>query len=168
MDSKQSYFLIWHVAFNCAIFIGCLHRFIVVQPSENYQQGNCVFYIVESDKSFYEVTVDLEAVIPRLGFVTLQVHDFSETLRRKGIDLDDECKVFEICNYRQMEKLLTIDLRLSMALPWRISVFTEDGATKIGVIRPEAMLTQLSESEALSSVAREIEEKMIQIVDETR
>lgn len=127
-----------------------------------------MFYIVESDKSFYEVTVDLEAVIPRLGFVILQIHDVSETLRRRGIDLDDECKVFEICNYRQMEKLLAIDMRLSMALPWRISLFTENGATKIGVIRPEALLPALFDGAELSRLAREIEEKMIQIVDESR
>jgi uncharacterized protein (DUF302 family) len=140
----------------------------VASPSKNDQQGYFVLYIVESDKSFYEVTVDLEAVIPRLGFVTLQVCDLSETLRRKGIELDDECKVFDICNYRQMEKLLAIDLRLSMALPWRISVFTENGATKIGVIRPEVLLPALAEGVELPPTVREIEEKMRQIVDEAR
>jgi uncharacterized protein (DUF302 family) len=148
--------------------VGNLRWPIVASPSENDQQGYFVLYIVESDKSFYEVTVDLEAVIPRLGFVTLQVYDLSETLRRKGIELDDECKVFDICNYRQMEKLLAIDLRLSMALPWRISVFTENGATKIGVIRPEVLLPALAEGVELPPIVREIEEKMRQIVDEAR
>lgn len=127
-----------------------------------------MFYIVESSKSFYEATFDLEPVVQRLGFVILNLHDLSETLRRREIDLDDECKVFEICNYRLLEKMLAIDMRLSMALPWRISVFTENGATKIGLVRPDPMLALLSQSAELSRLAREMEEKVIQIVDETR
>ena len=127
-----------------------------------------MYYIVESDKSFYEATFDLEPVVQRLGFVVLNLQDWGETLRRKEIDLDDECQVFEICNYRLVEKMLAIDMRLSMALPWRISVFTENGATKIGLIRPAPMLAGLCQNPELARLAREMEEKVIQIVDETR
>ncbi|MGV0975476.1 MAG: DUF302 domain-containing protein [Azonexus sp.] len=127
-----------------------------------------MFYIVESDKSFYEATFDLEPVIQRLGFVILHVHDLGNTLRRKDSEFDDDCKVFEICNYRQFEKLLAIDMRLSTALPWRISVFTENGATRIGLIRPAPMLAALGEDAGLSRLAKAIEEKLIQIVDESR
>lgn len=127
-----------------------------------------MFYIVESDKSFYEATFDLEPVIQRLGFVILHVHDLGNMLRRKDREFDDDCKVFEICNYRQFEKLLAIDMRLSTALPWRISVFTENGATRIGLIRPAPMLAALGEDAGLSRLAKAIEEKLIQIVDESR
>jgi len=127
-----------------------------------------VYYIVDSDKSFHEATVDLEAVVPRLGFVILQVHDLGDTLRRKGIDLDEDCRVFEICNFRQTGRLLSIAMQLNLALPWRISVFTENGVTRIGLLRPPPMLAALSENAGLSPLAREIDEKMMQIVDETR
>lgn len=127
-----------------------------------------MFYIVESSKSFYEATFDLGPVIQRLGFVILHVHDVSETLRRREIGLDDECQIFDICNYRQVEKLLAIDMRLSLTLPWRISVFTENGATMIAVIRPEGQLAMFSDNVEVSRIAREIEGKMIQIIDETR
>lgn len=127
-----------------------------------------MYYIVESDKSFYEATFDLEPVVQRLGFVILHVHDLGEILRRKEIDLDDDCQVFEVCNYRHFEKMLAIDIRLSLALPWRISVFTQNGATKIGLIRPQPMLAGLNQNPELARIAREIEEKMVQIVDETR
>lgn len=127
-----------------------------------------MFYIVESSKSFSEVIFDLEPVVQRLGFVILHTHDLGEILRRRDIDFDDDCQVFDICNYRQLEKLLSIDLRLSLALPWRISVFTENGATKIGLNRPETMLALFGPSPELARVAQEIEERMIQIVDDTR
>lgn len=127
-----------------------------------------MYYIVESDKSFYEATFDLAPVIQRLGFVVLHIHDLGETLRRREIDFDDDCQVFEVGNYRQFEKMLAIDIKLSLVLPWRISVFTENGATKIGLIRPEQMLAGLNQNPELARIAREIEEKMVQIVDETR
>ncbi len=125
-------------------------------------------YIVESNKSFYEATFDLGPIVQRLGFVILHIHDLSETLRRKGVELDEDCQVFEICNYRLVEKMLAIDMRLSLSLHWRISVFTENGATKIGLIQPESMLAGVSQSIELSRLMQEITEKMTLIVDETR
>ena len=126
-----------------------------------------MYYIVESDKSFYEACFDLPPIVQRLGFVVLHSHDLSETMRRKDIDLDDDCQTFDVCNYRLMEKLLAIDMKLSLHTPWRISVFTEDGATKIGILRPLELAASSGEV-ALLRLAREIEEKLVQIVDEAR
>lgn len=127
-----------------------------------------MFYIVESSKSFYEAGFDLEPVVQRLGFAILHTFDFSETLRRKGIELDEDCQVFEICNYRYAEKLLSIDMHLSLTLPWRISIFTQNGATMIGLTRPDTMPSILGKNDELARTAAEIEAKMIMIVDETR
>ncbi|WP_226451736.1 DUF302 domain-containing protein [Ferribacterium limneticum] len=127
-----------------------------------------MFYIVESSKSFYEAGFDLEPVVQRLGFAILHTFDFSETLRRKGIELDEDCQVFEICNYRYAEKMLSLDMRLSLTLPWRISIFTQNGATMIGLTRPDTMPSILGENDELARTAAEIEAKMIMIVDETR
>lgn len=127
-----------------------------------------MFYIVESEKSFHEVTCDLEPVIQRVGFVLLHVHDLGAALRGKDIEFDEECAVFELGNFRLVEKMLAIDLWLGLTLPWRISVFTEDGATRIGLIRPGPQLEGLGRDAQLSSLVREIEDRLIQIVDETR
>lgn len=131
-------------------------------------KGESVFYIVESDKSFYEATVDLEAVVPRLGFVILGSHDLGAVLRGKGIEVDDESKVYAVANYRQLEKGLAADMRLGMLFPWHISVFTVDGATKIGILRPEPLLATLAPGDPVARLAHELGEKLIQIVDETR
>lgn len=127
-----------------------------------------MFYIVESSKSFYEANFDLVPTIQRLGFVILATHDLGDMLQRKEIDLDDDCQVVEIGNYRYLEKLLAIDMRLSLTLPWRISVFTDNGATKIGVSRPDTMSALLGENAELARLATEIEGKLMMIVDETR
>jgi uncharacterized protein (DUF302 family) len=55
-----------------------------------------------------------------------------------------------------------------MALPCRISVYTEQGKTKIGLIKPAPMLLILSQDKALAEVANEVEEKIMQMVDEAK
>jgi uncharacterized protein (DUF302 family) len=59
-------------------------------------------------------------------------------------------------------------MRLNMALPCRISVFTQKGKTKIGLIKPVQMLSALSNETALVQIAKEVEEKTIQMVDEAK
>lgn len=132
-----------------------------------------MYYTVESDKSFYEACFDLPPVVQRLGFVVLQTQDLSETLRWKEIALDEECQIFDVCNYRLMEKLLAIDMKFSLHAPWRISVYTENGATRIGILLP-AELSVVSEAlnskvdDRLQPLLREIQEKLTQIVDAVR
>jgi len=59
-------------------------------------------------------------------------------------------------------------MRLNMALPCRISVFTEKGLARIGIIRPVPMLTALSQDTSLLQVAQEVEEKIMKMVDEAK
>lgn len=127
-----------------------------------------MYYIVESDKSFQEASADLASAVMRHGFGVLHVHDLGATLRGKGIPFGEECKVFEVCNPGQAAKVLSVDMRLNMALPCRISVFTENGRTKIGLIKPVQMLSELSADATLLQVAQEVEAKTIQMVDEAK
>ena len=57
-----------------------------------------MYYIIESDKSFDQASLDLESAVKRHGFGVLQVHDLGTTLRSKGIVFDEGCKIFEVCN----------------------------------------------------------------------
>ena len=127
-----------------------------------------MYYIVESDKTFNQASADLAAAVIRHGFGVLHVHDLGATLRSKDIAFDEECKVFEVCNPAQAAKVLSTDMRLNMALPCRISVFTEKGKTRIGLIKPVQMLSALSQDAALVAVATEVEKKTIQMVDDAK
>lgn len=127
-----------------------------------------MYYLVETAKAFDQASADLEGAVKRLGFGVLHVHDLASTLRSKGIAFEEQCKIFEVCNPQQAAKVLSADMRLNMALPCRISVFTQKGKTKIGLIRPVQMLSALSKDAALAQVAREVEEKTIQMVDEAK
>jgi len=127
-----------------------------------------MYYVVDTDKTFEQASIDLESSVKSLGFGVLHVHDLGETLRNKGMDFEENCRVFEVCNPVQAAKVLSMDMRLNMALPCRISVFTEGGSTKIGLIKPAQMLAALSENPALLEIANEVEEKTIQMVNKAK
>jgi uncharacterized protein (DUF302 family) len=127
-----------------------------------------MYYIVATEKSFEDASADLEAAVKRHNFGVLHVHDLGSTLRSKGIAFEEECKVFEVCNPVQAAKVLATDMRLNMALPCRISVFTEKGKTQIGLIKPAQMLSTLSQDAALAEVADDVENQVIQMVDEAK
>jgi uncharacterized protein (DUF302 family) len=127
-----------------------------------------MYYIVETNKSFSQATEDLQSAVVCNGFGVLHVHDLGNTLRTKGIVFNEECKVFEVCNPVQAAKVLSTDMRLNMALPCRISVYTEQGKTKIGLIKPVQMLSALSQDAVLAEVAQTVEEKTIKMVDEAK
>jgi uncharacterized protein (DUF302 family) len=127
-----------------------------------------MYYIVETDKSFNQASTDLASAVTGNGFGVLHVHDLGATLRSKGIAFEEECRVFEVCNPGQAAKVLSADMRLNMALPCRISVFTDRGKTRIGLIKPVQMLSALSQDTALAQVAKEVEEKTIRMVNEAK
>ena len=93
---------------------------------------------------------------------------WAATLRSKGIAFAENCKVFEVCNPGQAGKVLSTDMRLNMALPCRISVYTEQGKTMIGMIRPVPMLAALSQNASLVKVAQDVETKTKKMMDEAK
>ncbi|MGE0030851.1 MAG: DUF302 domain-containing protein [Steroidobacteraceae bacterium] len=127
-----------------------------------------MYYIVESGKTFDQAAADLESAVKRHGFGVLHIHDLGATLRGKGVAFAGECRVLEVCNPGQAARVLAADMRLNMALPCRISVFTDQGRTKIGLIKPVQMLSALSQDPALLQVAREVEDKTLQMVNEAK
>ncbi len=128
--------------------------------------GEGMYYVVDTAKPFAQACTDLESSVTRHAFGVLHVHDLGATLRAKGISFEEQCKVFEVCNPAQAARVLSTDMRLNMALPCRISVFTDKGRTRIGLIRPLGMLSSLSRDAALLRVAQEVENVTIAMVDE--
>lgn len=127
-----------------------------------------MYYTVDTRKSFDQACSDLDAAVKRHGFGVLHVHDLGNTLRSKGQNFTEQCRVFEVCNPAQAARVLASDMQMNMALPCRISVYTQNGQTKIGMIKPTDMLAMLSRDPALSQVAQEVDDKTTQMIDEAK
>jgi uncharacterized protein (DUF302 family) len=84
---------------------------------------------------------------------------------RSEVSFLEQCRSFEVCNPQQVAAVLSSTMALNMALPCRISVYTEAAQTRIGMIRPEAMLAGLSADPSLQEVARAVETSTKAIIE---
>ena len=125
-----------------------------------------MLYIKETGKSVEQALRDLEASISKHGFGLLHQYDFKQTLKDKGFDLPNECRVLEVCNPKQASEVLKLDMAINLALPCRISVYQQGGKTLIGMIPPSTLLGLISPSSQLQELAEGVERTTRQIIDD--
>ena len=123
-------------------------------------------YIKETPKSVEQAVADLQAAVVRHKFGVLHIHNLQETLKKKGVDFPNACQILEICNPQTAKDVLVMDMELNMALPCRVSVYSENHKTKIGMIRPTAMLGLLSGSPKMARIAEDVENAIIAMIEE--
>jgi len=127
-----------------------------------------MLYVVETQKDVEAAARDLEEAVKRNKFGVLHVHDLQKTLKEKGVDFPNACKILEVCNPQRATQVLTASMTVNMALPCRISVYQEGGKTKIGMIRPTALLALFPKAADLKSVAEEVERETMRMIDEAK
>jgi len=124
-----------------------------------------MLFEVQSEKSLDQVCQDLEKAVTNHKFGVMTVHNLRETMKKKGVEFDRECRIFEVCNPQQAKRVLEENMQISTALPCRISVYTEGGKVKLATLKPTALITQFN-APGLQSVAKEVEEILILIMRE--
>lgn len=110
-----------------------------------------------------QIAQELEASAARHKFGVMAVHDLQETMRKKGLDLAMECKIFEICNPAQAKRVLESDGAISTALPCRISVYGSNGGYKLATMLPTVMMKGF-ENVDIVEVAAEVEDVIIRMM----
>jgi uncharacterized protein (DUF302 family) len=124
-----------------------------------------MLYNVISEKSLEQVCAALQEAVPAHKFGLIATHNLRETMAKKGVAFDRECRVFEVCNPHQAKKVLEARMEISTALPCRISVYEEDGKVVLSTMKPSVMLGMFEVPE-LEPVAAEVEESMVAIMQE--
>ena len=127
-----------------------------------------MLYVVETRKDVETAVRDLEEAVKRNKFGVLHVHDLQKTLKEKGVDFPNACKILEVCNPQRAIQVLSVNMGVNMALPCRISVYRDGGKTKLDMIRPTALLALFPASAGLKSVAEEVERETIRMIDEAQ
>ena len=90
-------------------------------------------YMEATNKSVQEVIDCLKEVTAKYKYGIQHIHNVQETLKSKGIDLGNECQIVDICNPIVAEQFLSEDMSLSIIMPCKISVYTQDGDTMIAM-----------------------------------
>ena len=127
-----------------------------------------MLYVVDTPKDVATAARDLEEAVKRNKFGVLHVHDLQKTLQEKGVDFPNACRILEVCNPQRAVQVLTRNMTTNMALPCRISVYQEQGTTKIGMIRPTALLALFPGAAELKTVAEDVERETMRMIDEAR
>jgi uncharacterized protein (DUF302 family) len=132
------------------------------------REGKAMLYVVETKKDVETAARDLEEAVKRNKFGVLHVHDLQKTLKEKGVDFPNACRILEVCNPQRAVQVLTKNMGMNTALPCRISVYQEGGKTKIGMILPTALLALFPGSADLKPVAEEVERETKRMIDEAK
>ena len=123
-------------------------------------------YIEVTNKSVQEVIDSLKEVAPRYKYGIQHIHNVQETLKSKGIDLGNECQIVDICNPIVAEKFLSEDMSLSIIMPCKISVYTQDGDTMIAMNSLVQLVDDINPD--LIELAQEVQEQLLEIIDEIK
>ena len=125
-----------------------------------------VTYIRETSKPLEQAVSDLQKSAADHGFGVLHQYDFRHILEQKGFPIGESCIVMEICQPKLASDALSGNMRTNLALPCRMSVFTEHGRTHVGMIPPTSILSLVGNERDLEEMANAVEQTMRQIIDE--
>lgn len=119
----------------------------------------------ETGKEFEQVCRDLEKAVTDNKFGVMAIHNLNETMKKKGVDFDRPCRIFEVCNPHQAKKVLERNMDLSSFLPCRISVFVEDDKVTLATLKPTGIVSMFNLPE-LNQTAQEVEDTLVKIMNE--
>ncbi|MDD2894598.1 MAG: DUF302 domain-containing protein [Aliarcobacter sp.] len=123
-------------------------------------------YMEVTNKSVQEVIDSLKEVTAKYKYGIQHIHNVKETLKSKGIDLGNECQIVDICNPIVAEKFLTEDMSLSIIMPCKISVYTQDGETMIAMNSLVQLVDDINPD--LIELAQEVQEQLLEMIDEVK
>lgn len=122
-------------------------------------------YIRDTDAPVDTVQAALEQAAKAEGFGVLHVYDLRQVLTGKGFPQANECRVLEICSPAQADAVLGMDMALNMMLPCRVSVWEQDGRTRVGMVPPTTLLALVSDDPRIATAAQEVEASMQRMID---
>ena len=120
---------------------------------------------VGSNKPLDGIERGLHEAAARYQFGIIAIHDLNEMLAKKGVDLAQQCRVYEVCNPHQAKKVLDADGALSTALPCRISVYGSPNRYTLATMRPTEMMKAFA-TPSIQAVAREVEDVIVKMMTE--
>lgn len=93
------------------------------------------------------------------------IHNVKATLNSKGLAFDRRLYIYEVCNPGAAKKVLDANIRISAALPCRVSIYEKGKEIVLETLRPTVLLKMFNEP-GLEPVAKEVEAVIGEIMHE--
>lgn len=123
-----------------------------------------VVYEREADGDMETIGKRLEDAVKARKFGVIGVLDLQAKMAEKGVSFANACRIYEVCNPHKAKQVLEGDMRISTALPCRISIYSKDGKVKLATLLPTATLG-LFGVPGLEQVAQDVEQEIKGMVD---
>ncbi|HUT05595.1 MAG TPA: DUF302 domain-containing protein [Nitrosopumilaceae archaeon] len=124
-------------------------------------------YTVKTQKNIDKVIGEITTKLSEIKFGVLGTLDFKGIFAKKGIDYPHEYKLLEVCNPQAAKRALDSDPNIGLLLPCTIAVYEKDGENYISLAKPTTLLAVASNKD-LESMGQEIEEKLIEVIENSK
>ena len=122
-------------------------------------------YEREANGDLETVGKRLEEAVKARKFGVISVLDLQAKMKEKGVSFANSCRIYEVCNPAKAKQVLEGDMRISTALPCRISLYSEGGKVKLATLMPTATLGLFGVA-GLEQVAQEVEQEIKGMIDD--
>jgi uncharacterized protein (DUF302 family) len=109
----------------------------------------------------------IEEVLKEEKFGVLWRFNIKEKLQEKGVDLDKDFVVLEVCNPYEAKRVLSENSLVGYFLPCKIVVYKDEDVTKIGMLKPSALISMVP-SDNLADIAKDIEDRLINCLEKAK
>jgi len=123
-------------------------------------------YTVKTQKSMDATIEKITSNLTKIKFGVLGTLDFKEIFSKKGIDFPNEYKLLEVCNPAAAKQALDSDPDIGLLLPCTIAIYEKDDENYIGLARPTVLLS-VAQNTGLEAMGKEIESKLIKVIDDS-
>ncbi|MFY3792163.1 DUF302 domain-containing protein [Ureibacillus sp. MALMAid1270] len=125
-------------------------------------------YTVITNKTIDEAIASIEENLKENKFGVLWQLNLTETLQKKGVDsYRNPYRILEVCNPVEAARVLERNPLVGYFLPCKITVYEDEGNTKIGLPKPTAMISLINDGE-LVSIAESIEKILINVLEKSK
>jgi uncharacterized protein (DUF302 family) len=123
-------------------------------------------YIEKSQKSVSQVVENIQSIVANYKFGVLHIHNVKDTLNSKGFDFDNECQILDVCNPNIAKEILSQDMSMSVIMPCKISVYSDNGETNISMNSLVQLIDDLNPD--FLDLAQSTQETLLKIIDESK
>lgn len=118
-------------------------------------------FTVESTKGLEETIQGLVEQLKEEEFGVLWNFNINEKLEAKGLKMDTNYRILEVCNPKEAHRVLSRNPLVSYFLPCKIIVYEDqNGHVKVGMPKPTALISMV-EDEKLKDIAQDIQHRLI-------
>ncbi len=115
-----------------------------------------MIYKTETTYPLETVKAQLAEKAKQLGFGILGSYEFKKLLKDRGFEITRDVTVYELCNPAAAHKALSTLPEISVYLPCKLSLYTQNGVTVLATIGIEDMLNAVDVDEEFKAHLQEI------------